>query len=239
MINDAIRALAAGEAILLYDFDNRERETDLMVAAQFITPQLVFQMRRDAGGLICVALDPNACAILGLPYFADILKQVSTFGSGFEAIKSIYERDGDIPYDTKSSFSLWVNHRKTYTGITDIDRALTIRELAVISQKALAGDSVSFGAEFRSPGHVPLLRTAPGLLRDRRGQTELSIILAREAGIIPVIVMCEMLDGKTGKALSIEDAKEYAAAHALAFAEGREVAELFERSGMGSASGKI
>jgi 3,4-dihydroxy 2-butanone 4-phosphate synthase len=51
--------------------------------------------------------------------------------------------------------------------------------------------------------------------------------------------MCEMLDGKTGKALSIEDAKEYAAAHALAFAEGKEVAEMFERSGMGSASGKI
>ena len=239
MINDAIRALAAGEAILLYDFDNRERETDLMVAAQFITPQLVFQMRRDAGGLICVALDPKACTKMGLPYFADILKQVGTCGSGFEAIKSIYERDGDIPYDTKSSFSLWVNHRKTYTGITDVDRALTIRELAAISSKALAGETVNFGAEFRSPGHVPLLCTAPGLLKDRRGQTELSIILAREAGIIPAIVMCEMLDGKTGRALSIEDAKEYAAAHSLAFAEGREVQELFERSGAGSASWKI
>jgi 3,4-dihydroxy 2-butanone 4-phosphate synthase len=51
--------------------------------------------------------------------------------------------------------------------------------------------------------------------------------------------MCEMLDGKTGRALSIEDAKEYAAAHSLAFAEGREVQELFERSGAGSASWKI
>lgn len=231
MIDDAVKALVRGEAILLYDFDNRERETDLMVAAQFITPELVFQMRRDAGGLICVAIDPVACTRMGLPYFADILLQASRSGDGFDAIKSIYEREGDIPYDTKSSFSLWVNHRKTYTGITDVDRSLTIKKLAEITHKSLNGDTVDFGAEFRSPGHVPLLRTAPGLLGDRRGQTELSIILAREARVIPAMVMCEMLDGKTGKALVIEDAKEYAAAHALAFVEGREVQELFERSG--------
>jgi 3,4-dihydroxy 2-butanone 4-phosphate synthase len=230
MIDDAVKALAAGEAILLYDFDNRERETDLLVAAQFITPELVYQMRRDAGGLICVAIDPVACRRMGLPYFADILRQASGSGNGFEAIKSIYEQDGDIPYDTKSSFSLWVNHRKTYTGITDVDRALTIEKLAAITQGSLNGDPVDFGAEFRSPGHVPLLRTAPGLLKDRRGQTELSIILAREAKVVPAMVMCEMLDGRSGKALVIEDAKKYAAAHGLAFTEGKEVQELFDKS---------
>jgi len=34
----------------------------------------------------------------------------------------------DIPYDSKSSFSLYINHRDTFTGITDIDRSLTMKK---------------------------------------------------------------------------------------------------------------
>ncbi|HOT06319.1 MAG: 3,4-dihydroxy-2-butanone 4-phosphate synthase [Methanosaeta sp. PtaB.Bin039] len=228
MIDDAIDSLAAGEPILLYDFDDRERETDLMTAAQFITPQMVYQMRKDAGGLICVAIDPLACEALGLPYFADLLRQASHLGHDLLAIESLCEQDGDIPYDTRSSFSIWVNHRGTYTGITDADRTLTIRELADATRRSLNGGRIDLGSEFRSPGHVPLLRTAPGLLKERRGQTELSIVLAREAKVIPAMVMCEMLDGRTGQSLGKEDAREYALSNGLAFAEGREVEELFD-----------
>jgi len=228
MIDDAIAALAAGEPVLLYDFDNRERETDLLVAAEFITPRMVYQMRRDAGGLICVALDPSACDRLGLPYFADILLQASRSGNGLEAIESVCERRGDIPYDTKSSFSLWVNHRKTFTGITDVDRALTVSRLADVTRQSLNGCRVDFGAEFRSPGHVPLLRASPGLLQDRRGQTELSVVLAREAKVTPAVAMCEMLDGESGKALCIDDARRYASTHGLVFVQGSQVWELFD-----------
>jgi len=227
MIEDAIRALGQGQVICLYDFDNRERETDLVVAAEFVTPQVVYQLRRDAGGLLCVALDPVACTNLGIPYIADVLRYAGNSGNGFGAIESIYEKAGDVPYDTKSSFSLWVNHRKVFTGITDVDRALTIRELANITSSALNGNKISFGSAFRSPGHVPLLRAAPGLLRDRHGQTELSIVLARAAHITPAVAMCEMLDGATGRALSKEDARAYARAHNLAFVEGTEVEEFF------------
>ena len=227
MIKDAVRALRDGQVILLYDFDDRERETDLVIAAQFVTPRHVFQLRHDAGGLMCVAIDPMACSRLGIPYMADVLKFAAGSGNGFGAIESMYERAGDIPYDSKSSFSLWVNHRKTYTGITDIDRALTITKLAEVTKKAMDGTEVDFGSEFRAPGHVPLLRTSPGLLSDRRGQTELSMVLARVAGVIPATVVCEMLDGDTGRALSKEMAMEYARKHSLAFVEGREVEEIF------------
>lgn len=227
MIADAVQALRDGQVILLYDFDDRERETDLVMAAEFVTPGHVCQLRRDAGGLMCVALDPRACSNLGIPYIVDVLKYAGRPGSGFEAIESIYERIGDIPYDSKSSFSLWVNHRKTYTGITDIDRALTITKLAEVTKQALNGANVNFGSEFRSPGHVPLLRAAPGLLKDRRGQTELSIVLAGAANVVPAMVMCEMLDGCTGKALSKEMAMEYAKQNGLAFIEGRDVEEIF------------
>jgi 3,4-dihydroxy 2-butanone 4-phosphate synthase len=229
MMDDVIKALKAGEIILLYDFDNRERETDLVMAAEFVTPRHIFQFRRDAGGLICVAIDPIVCSKLGIPYIADVLRWASSSGNGFGAIESICERAGDIPYDSKSSFSLWVNHRKTFTGITDIDRALTITRLAEVTKQSMNGRKIEFSSEFRSPGHVPLLRAAPGLLRDRRGQTELSIVLARVAKVTPAMVMCEMLDGETGRSLSKEDAVKYADEHGLAFIEGRDVEELCPR----------
>jgi 3,4-dihydroxy 2-butanone 4-phosphate synthase len=227
MIDDAIKATSEGKMICLYDFDNRERETDLVIPAGAITPKLVYQLRRDAGGLMCVAIDPVACTNLGIPYIVDVLQFAGNSGNGFKSIESIYEKTGDIPYDTKSSFSLWVNHRKTYTGITDVDRALTIGKLAEITKSALNGNNVKFGDEFRSPGHVPLLRCAPNLLGDRRGQTELSIVLARAANVTPAMVMCEMLDGETGKALTKEDAMKYAADNDMVFVEGKEVEAYF------------
>jgi 3,4-dihydroxy 2-butanone 4-phosphate synthase len=147
------------------------------------------------------------------------------------AIESLRERQGDIPYDSKSSFSLWVNHRETLTGITDIDRAPIISRLAAVARAAMNGGSVDFGAEFRSPGHVPLLRAAPGLLAERRGQTELSIVLARAAEVAPAVVVCEMLDGKMGRALSKGDAMRYARERDLAFVEGEDVLRLNEVMG--------
>ena len=223
MIEDAIRSLKNGEVILLYDFDDRERETDLVIAAEFVAPKHICRLRRDGGGLICLAIDPLACSNLGIPYIADVLKFAGGSGNGFGAIESMYERAGDIPYDTKSSFSLWINHRNNFTGITDIDRAMTISRFAEVTRQSLAGVKVDLGSEFRSPGHVPLLRAAPGLLKDRRGQTELSIALARMAGVTPAMVVCEMLDCSTGRALSKEDAVSYAKQHGLAFVEGIEV----------------
>ncbi len=74
MIEDAVKALRQGKVICLYDYDNRERETDLVFAAEFSTPKLVYQLRRDAGGLMCVAIDPVACDTLGIPYITDVLK---------------------------------------------------------------------------------------------------------------------------------------------------------------------
>ncbi len=227
MIEDAVEALREGKAILLYDFDDREMETDIVIPAESVTPKDVYRLRRDAGGLICTAIDPIVCDIIGIPYIVDVLQFAGNSGNGFKAIESIYERVGDIPYDAKSSFSLWVNHRKTFTGITDNDRALTINKLAEITKKAMNGEHVNFGAEFRSPGHMPLLRGAPNLLKDRRGQTELSLVLARVANIIPAMVMCEMMDGETGKALSKEDAIAYGKKNGFVFVEGKEVVEYF------------
>ena len=159
----------------------------------------------------------------------DILRSAGRSGN-LSGIGSLCERAGDLTYDSKSSFSLWVNHRKNFTGITDVDRALTITALAGITKKALQGYPVHLSDEFRSPGHVPVLRAAPGLIKDRRGQTELSIVLARAAGVTPATVVCEMLDGETGRALSKDDAEKYAKNHGLAFVEGEDVVDLYNRT---------
>jgi 3,4-dihydroxy 2-butanone 4-phosphate synthase len=67
-----------------------------------------------------------------------------------------------------------------------------------------------FSSGFRAPGHVPILIASRRLLQDRMGHTELCVYLARLANIAPAIVMCEMMDSNTHKALSLEDARNYA-----------------------------
>lgn len=231
MIQEAIEAIIKGEMILIYDFEDREGETDLVAPAMSVTPAHIARMRREGGGLICVAIHPESAQVLGLPYMFDILKAVSQSANGYRAIETMYERIGDIPYDRRSSFSITVNHRSTFTGITDRDRSLTIKEVAKAVEMSLDGGASDFvfGRHFRSPGHVPILRAADKLLEERRGQTELSIAMAEMAGITPAMVLCEMLDGATGKALSKQRARAYARDNNLIFIEGREIVEAYEK----------
>jgi 3,4-dihydroxy 2-butanone 4-phosphate synthase len=224
-IDRAIEAMQNGRMILLFDLEGREAETDFTIAAKAVTPADVRWMRKDAGGLICVALDPQASEKLGLPFMADILRDA---GQGNTSLSSIVEKGGDLKYDSRSSFSIWVNHRDTRTGIPDNDRALTINKLGEIVDRAMDGDIPDFGKEFRTPGHVATLRAARSLVHERMGQTELSIALAKIAGITPAMVVCEMLDDNTGRALSKEDAISYGIEHGLVFVEGEEVVEAYD-----------
>jgi len=221
MLEEAIRAFRDGKFILLYDFDDRERETDFAIRADAVTPRHIMWMRKDGGGLICTAVHPLAAKRLGLPFARDLL-------ASYQGV----EKPGEIPYDRKnpSSFSIWVNHRNTFTGITDRDRSLTINAIADEVKAAMqGGNGAEFNRIFRSPGHVALLRAAEGLLDQRCGQTELSIALAGFARVTPAVTICEMLDDETGYALPKEDAIRYAEQHGLPFVEGCEVIERWER----------
>ncbi len=209
--------------MLVHDAPNRENEVDMVVAAESVGPKHVATMRRDAGGLICVALHPKIADNFGLPYLTEVYKKASSY---FDVLPST--RPDDLPYDERSAFSLAVNHRRTFTGITDIDRALTIRELGKLGAKALNGPMVEeFGRNFRSPGHVPLLLAADGMLAERMGHTELVVALAGLAGITPVMAVCEMLDDETGKALSFRAASSYASERGLTFLSGAEIVRAY------------
>lgn len=222
MIEDAIKALREGKFILLYDFDDREGETDFAIRADMVRPADVARMRRDGGGLICTAIPARSADRLGLPFAADLLRSCPDTAGMV----------GQVPYDTKnrSSFSLWVNHRDTWTGVTDNDRALTINAIAAQVRMSLNGGGADFHTRFRSPGHVAILRADERLLDQRRGQTELSIALAMMAGITPAVTICEMLDERSGAALSKADARAYARKFGMVFIEGSEVVESWEKS---------
>ncbi len=216
----------AGNFVLLHDNTSRENEVDMTILAQSVRPHHIATMRMDAGGLICVALQSKIAENLGLPYLTDIYRQAS---SSFKVLKSAWPND--LPYDERSAFSIAINHRRTFTGITDIDRALTISAIGSLGSKAMNNPMVDiFGNEFRSPGHVPLLRAANGLLTERKGHTELAVALAETIGVTPVIAICEMLDAKTNKALSRDEAIEYAKDRGIGFLDGSEIIGNYKES---------
>ncbi|MDD3977699.1 MAG: 3,4-dihydroxy-2-butanone-4-phosphate synthase [Methanomicrobium sp.] len=221
MIEKAIEALKNGEFVLIYDFADREGETDFAIRSDLITPAHIREMRKDAGGLICTSIHAKAAEKMGLPFASDALKMTNAA-----------EKEGDIPYDKSnhSSFSLWVNHRDTFTGVTDIDRALTANKLSDHVKHAMNGGALDFSSEFRTPGHMATLRANEQLLDKRRGQTELSIALAEIGGINPCITICEMLDDNTGRALTKADAMKYAEKKGLVFVGGTEIVEYWENN---------
>ncbi|MEA1930399.1 MAG: 3,4-dihydroxy-2-butanone-4-phosphate synthase [Euryarchaeota archaeon] len=209
-VDAAIAAFADGQPVLIHDFADREGETDIVYPATAVDSDAVARLRNDAGGLICVALSDAVSDAFGLPFLQELVDHPAA-------------ADHELAYDERSSFSLTINHRETFTGITDDDRALTISELGTAAAAVTtdAGyDERDFAAAFRSPGHVHLLRAAPELLADRVGHTELGIALAAAADQPPAVVVCEMLDDETGGARSPGDAEAYADRHGLVYVEG-------------------
>ncbi|GBC73898.1 Riboflavin biosynthesis protein RibBA [archaeon HR04] len=209
-LEDAIDALREGRFVLLHDSKDREDEVDMLIPAQYVTPQSITTMRRDAGGLICLALGHDVASRLGLLYMHDLLN-LALDGRLRSMVSTC------SPYGDRPAFSITINHKDTYTGITDRDRALTISKMASVVASVLNGEDgvAEFISSFRSPGHVPLLIAAKNLLKERRGHTEMAIYLAERAGLLPAVAICEMLDSTTYNALPFEKAERYAERHGL------------------------
>jgi len=64
---DLIGEARAGRMFILVDDEDRENEGDLMIPAQFATPDAINFMARHARGLICLALTRSRVEQLGLP----------------------------------------------------------------------------------------------------------------------------------------------------------------------------
>ena len=98
----------------------------------------------------------------------------------------------DLPKMTESpsdpdecAFTISVDARDgTTTGISAFDRALTSRLLA---------SPVARPRDFKRPGHLFPLRSAPGGVLERQGHTEAAVDLARLAGLEPAGIICEVM----------------------------------------------
>ena len=210
-VEKAVAALREGSIVIIYDGDEREGEADMVFHAASVTPERIEKLRKDAGGLICLAVEKTIAERMKLPFYTDVLASSDSEIKAIECTKTAYK--------DKPAFAIPVNHKGVYTGITDNDRTLTIKKMAELSKKA--GDlKDSLINDFYSPGHVFLL-IGRGI-ESRKGHTELSLELARKAGLSGMMVLCEMLG--SGKALPKAEAREYAEKNGFAFIEGSEIA---------------
>jgi 3,4-dihydroxy 2-butanone 4-phosphate synthase / GTP cyclohydrolase II len=132
-IEEAIEAIRAGHMIVVVDSEDRENEGDLIMAAQFATPEAVNFMATHARGLICLALTDERCEQLGLTMM--VRRNDAPLGTAF--LESIEARDG------------------VTTGISAPDRARTI--MVAIDPNSSASDLVKPGHVFplrAKPGGV-------------------------------------------------------------------------------------
>ncbi len=112
--------------------------------------------------------------------------------------------DNQAPLGTAFTVSIEAAHNVS-TGISASDRAHTIKVAA----------NPAFGkADIVSPGHVFPLKSMPGGVLQRTGQTEGSVDLARLAGLIPAGVICEIMKSD-GTMARMPDLEKFAAEHDL------------------------
>jgi len=209
-VEKAAAELSKGGIVIVYDGDEREGEADMVFHAGSVDPGRIERLRKDAGGLICLAIEKNIAEKMKLPFYTDILASSDSEVKAMECTKTAYK--------DKPAFAIPVNHKDVYTGITDNDRALTIKKMAELAEEQ--GDlKAQLIKEFYSPGHVFLL-IGRGI-ETRKGHTELSLELARRADLSGMMVLCEMLG--SGTALPKEKAREYAEKNNFAFIEGKEI----------------
>jgi 3,4-dihydroxy 2-butanone 4-phosphate synthase / GTP cyclohydrolase II len=89
-IEDAVADIREGRMVIVCDGEDRENEGDLVMAAQFATPESINFMAGEARGLICLALTAERCDELGLRPMTR--RNESLHGTAFTV--SIESRDG-------------------------------------------------------------------------------------------------------------------------------------------------
>lgn len=184
-IPEILDELRAGRMIVLTDDEGRENEGDLVLAAQFVSPEAVTFMLTRARGYMCLSLTDAACERLSLPPQSPV--NTSVRSTPFTVSIDGHPRHGFT------------------TGVSARERAETIR---------LAIDATSGPADFVRPGHINPLRARDGGVLVRTGQTEGSVDLCRLAGLEPAAVIIEIMrdDGEMAR---VPDLVEFCGEHGL------------------------
>ena len=123
-ITDIIADIKAGRMVILVDEEDRENEGDLVMAAEFVTPEAINFMAKHGRGLICLTLTDERCRQLGLQQMV---------------------RDNRTPHGTAFTVSIEAATGVT-TGISAHDRARTVQ--VAVARNARPEDIVTPGHIF-------------------------------------------------------------------------------------------
>ena len=121
---EIVAELRAGRMVILVDEEDRENEGDLVLAADFVTPEAINFMAKYGRGLICLTLTEERCNRLNLPMMAT--RNGTQYGTNFTV--SIEAAEG------------------VTTGISAADRAKTIQ--VAVAKHAKPSDIVQPGHIF-------------------------------------------------------------------------------------------
>ncbi len=123
-ITEIIADIKAGRMVILVDEEDRENEGDLVMAAEFVTPEAINFMAKHGRGLICLTLTDERCQQLGLQQMV---------------------RDNRTPHGTAFTTSIEAATGVT-TGISAHDRARTVQ--VAVARHARPEDIVMPGHVF-------------------------------------------------------------------------------------------
>jgi 3,4-dihydroxy 2-butanone 4-phosphate synthase/GTP cyclohydrolase II len=115
---DLIEEARAGRMFLLVDDEDRENEGDLVIPAQFATPDAINFMARHARGLICLAMTRHRVEQLGLPLMAQAngTRHQTAFTVSIEARDGI--TTGISAHDRARTIGVAINPESTRDDIT-------------------------------------------------------------------------------------------------------------------------
>lgn len=162
-IEEIIADIKQGKPVIVVDDESRENEGDIVIAAQFATPEVINFMIKEARGLVCVPLTKKRTEELQLNPMSDKYSD--------DKFKTAWR----ISVDAKKGVT---------TGISAYDRARTIRVLI---------DQDSKPDSFLRPGHLFPLEAEEGGVLVRAGHTEAAVDLAKISGLKPAGVICEVI----------------------------------------------
>jgi 3,4-dihydroxy 2-butanone 4-phosphate synthase/GTP cyclohydrolase II len=177
-ITDILDDLRAGRMVILTDDERRENEGDLVLPAQFVTPETVNFMLSTARGYLCLSLTEADCDRLRLHPQAAV--NTTHRGTAFTVSIDGHPRHGFT------------------TGVSAKERAKAIR---------MAIDPAYGPDDFVRPGHINPLRSRDGGVLVRTGQTEGSLDLCRLAGLYPAACIIEVMreDGEMARLPDLAD----------------------------------
>ena len=203
-IDQALDTYRQGGMVIIVDDEDRENEGDVVLAADFATPEAINFMVTHARGLVCLAMRGALLDRLQIPMMVPQAQNRSGFGTGF-------------------TLSVEAVHGVS-TGISAEDRSHTIRTL--INPNTTPN-------EIAMPGHIFPLRARDGGVLERRGQTEASVDLSALAGLTPAGIICEVMR-EDGTMMRLEELCEFAQKHDLPVISVEQLAHYRLASGQGN-----